>query len=551
MFIRVNNTPNSPRQSVQIVESKRMGDKVKTKILRHVGIAMDNSELEKLKSLANDIINKMQQERIEQTNHFTPPKKGRKAFKKIEDIIPVEEVRLHQIEEEKRIVEGIDEVGSVLFNSFGFDSLFSSKKDTALLKDLILTRIIYPESKNKLHSIMESKLDKEYELQSIYRLMDKIHPLIDELKVKIFNRTRSLFPEKGIDLMLFDVTTLYFESTDTDDLRAFGYSKDHRFNTTQVVLALASNQDGLPVGYELFAGNTAEVKTLIASIEKWKSLFAINQACFIGDRAMFCKDNLAMLDAMGYQYIVAAKLRTMKKNIQEEILDGDNYSLKSFGKEVGWSGEFDYEGRRLICSYKKSRAIVDAKHRQQILDKIMKLVGDDGKADGKKLISNSGVKKFTKSEGSAKFVLDQAKIDVDSAWDGMHGVITNIKDVDAVEIIGRYKRLWVIEDCFRINKTDLKVRPIYHWKKERIEAHIAMCYMSFAILKHLQYQVCLTQKISVHKIIEELLGVQSSIYVHKVTKDRYRVPSRLSNEARKIYKAFNIERSQNACIYMP
>ena len=99
--------------------------------------------------------------------------------------------------------------------------------------------------------------------------MDKLYEQIDEVKKHTFEQTQSLFPEK-VDLVLFDVTTLYFETTETDDLRKFGYSKDCKFNTTQVVLALATNQDGLPIGYELFEGNKAEVTTLAAAIESWK-----------------------------------------------------------------------------------------------------------------------------------------------------------------------------------------------------------------------------------------------------------------------------------------
>jgi transposase len=150
-----------------------------------------------------------------------------------------------------------------------------------------------------------------------------------------------------------------------------------------------------------------------------------------------------------------------------------------------------------------------------------------------------------------EIILDQAKIDADAAWDGMHGVITNIRDCEPETILAKYKRLWVIEQAFRINKHNLKMRPIFHYKKERIESHIALCYMSFAILKHLQYRVSLTQKISVEDIIETLLDTQSSIHIHKVTKDRYRIPGHVSHKISKIYKALGMTRSQNAEIYLP
>lgn len=558
MFIRVNSTPNSPRKSIQIVENNRINGKVKTKILRHVGIAIDDDEVQKLKALAQDIIAKMISEREKNSkqqslfdSNSTPihiKKKGRKPAKRIQDIIPVNQVTLDEIIEEKRVVEGIGEIGRIVFNNLDFNTLLKSKRDNGLLEDMILARLVMPCSKNKLQKVLAAQFDKEYDLQSIYRLMDKLHPMIDIIKQKVFDSTRKLFPNQGVDLMLFDVTTLYFESVDTDELRNYGYSKDHRFNTTQVVLALATNGDGLPIGYELFPGNTAEVKTLIHSIEKWRELFLIKQVCFVGDRAMFCEKNLKLLESYGHHYIVAAKLKNMSSEKKDQILDENNYKLDLFGNEIGWVAEIEHNNRRLICSYKSKRAINDAKNRKQILDKLNKVINNEQNAD--KFIRNNGIKKYTKTIGKSTLILDEDKIEEEAKWDGIHGVITNIKDLDPVEILSRYKRLWVIEEAFRINKTNLSVRPIYHFKKERIETHIALCYMSFAILKHLQYQVALTKKISVNEIIETLLNVQASIHVHKRTKDRYRIPGYMTHAATKIYKAFNLIRSQDAQIYI-
>lgn len=166
------------------------------------------------------------------------------------------------------------------------------------------------------------------------------------------------------------------------------------------------------------------------------------------------------------------------------------------------------------------------------------------------LISNAGVKKFTVTDEASKTVIDEERIAADALWDGLHGVITNIKDEEAEAIIARYARLWVIEESFRIKKHLLKIRPIFHWKANRIHAHIAICYMAFAVLRHLQYRVALTQKISPAIIIEELLQVQASIYVHKRTKDLYRVPGKFSNIARKIYKAMDLTRTEDATVYI-
>lgn len=566
MFVRVNSTPNSPRKSVQIVTSKRNGHKVSTKIIRHIGIATDDHELQALKALAADTIGRIKHaaehgspqgtlfggrsltDFIQDEQDFLNRKKGRPKARAIEDILPPDQVKLIDVEEEKRIVEGVDEIAGELYDELGFMEVFASKKTSTILKDLVLTRLVEHHSKHKLQQIMASKFDKEHDLDAIYRMMDQLHPQIDEIKTMVHRKTKSLIAPE-VNMMFFDVTTLYFESitTSEEDIRKFGYSKDHRFNTTQVVLALATNTDGLPLGYELFDGNKAEVSTLVACLDKWKEHLDIKQICFVGDRAMFCEGNLALLEERGYSYVVAAKLRGLTKDMQEQILDENNYQVREFDKEIGWVGEFDLKNRRLITSYKTARAKNDAQKRQAILDKITKILSKS--TDGKGFVSNSGVKKYT-SQSKSEVVLDQAKVDADAAWDGMHGVITNIKDSPAEAILKLYKRLWVIEESFRISKHNLKMRPIYHYKRERIEAHIAICYMSFAILRHLQYRVNLTQKISVNDIIEELLGVQASIHRHKITGDRYRLPGYTSQKASKIYKAMGKVRSRDATIYL-
>lgn len=576
MYVRVNTTPNSPRKSIQVVKSIREGHKVRTKILRHVGIAMDEEEVEKLKNLAYDIIAKLKVETEKAGGQLSlfeaqsgekmagrlKRKPGRPVTKKLEDIVPVDQVTLDEIVEEKRIVEGVDEIAGSMYEKLGFGNVMGTKKLNELLRSIVLTRLVEPYSKRKSRETLDKKFDKNYDLDRIYRMMDKLHPKIDEIKTKVFERTQSLFPQ-GIHLMFFDVTTLYFESVEADDLRKFGYSKDCRFNTTQVVLALATNVEGLPLGYELFTGNTAEVTTLIAAIEKWRLLFEIRNVCFVGDRAMFSEGNLQLLEDKGYHYVVAAKLRSMDEKMKNQILDENNYRIEFFGNQLAWIAEFDLgedEGkkkkkkedekirkRRLVTSYKTSRAANDAKNRTRILEKIQKTLEKTKSTN--KLITNKGFKKYTSTFDKSHAFLDQNKVDEDAQWDGMHGVITNITDLPAQEIISYYTKLWVIEESFRINKHTLRMRPIFHFKKERIESHIAICYMAFALLRHLQYVITLTQKLSPDTIIDSLLDVQASIYVHTKTGDRYRVPSNVSHNAAKIYKAFDLIRSPNATIY--
>lgn len=554
MYIRVTSTPKSPRKSVKVVESIREGLKVKQVMIHHIGVAATEDEIAKLKKMGLEFIAQEQLRREESTGQrslfdqespeqrlntiqeHNTKKRGRKPLTHLEDIADSDTGMIKNIVEEQRVVDGLHDIGGHVFSQLGYDKILSGKKNIDLLRDIVLMRIANPGSKFKAQRLLANRFDRTHDLDAIYRMMDKLFPKIGEIKAKTFQRAQQLLPET-IDILFFDCTTLYFESTDTDDLRRFGYSKDHRFNTTQVVLALATNSDGLPLGYELFEGNKAEVGTLLACLDSWKKTFNIGSVCFVADRAMMSETNLSQLDAQGYQYVVAAKLRAMSDELKSEILSEHHYHPTLIGEELAWTGEFSYKQRRLIVSYKKSRAKRDAIQREQILNKINKTLGSEGSTQ--KLITNQGVKKYTKSEES-KTVMDEAKIAEDIAWDGLHGVITNIKEASHATIISRYSRLWKIEESFRLNKHTLSMRPIFHFKTERIHAHIAICYMAFAVLRHIEYAVALTQKISPQVIIEELMEVQASILRDTVTGKLYRMPSRFSHTASKIYKAFNI-----------
>lgn len=561
MYIRVTTTPNSPRKSVKVVESIREGFKVKQAMILHVGVASNENEIEKLKQIGKEFIAQEQLRREKSSpqsslldaetmeerlntikNNITQKKRGRKAIVKLQNVTAEDLISLADLVEEKRVIEGFHDIAGHAYDLMGYQTLLKRKKDNELLKDLVLMRIAEPSSKLRTQQTLDARFSKTHNLDLIYRVMDKLYPKIGDLKKKTFERTQKILPET-IDILFFDCTTLYFESVETDEMRQFGYSKDHRFNTTQVVLALATNSDGLPIGYELFEGNKAEVKTLLSCLNSWKKLFNIQSVCFVADRAMMSDDNLKILEQEKHHYVVAAKLRALPTKLISEILLEKNYQAQMINDDFGWIGEFNYKERRLIVSYKTDRASRDSYQREQIIQKLKKRIGDAG--DTKKLITNQGVKKYTRSENS-KTMIDQNKIERDSAWDGLHGVITNIREEQASAILARYARLWKIEESFRINKHTLSMRPIYHFKPERIKAHIALCFMAFSVLRHMEYHVKLTQKISLDVMLDELIHVQASFYRHIPTDKIYRMPGKFSQKASRIYKAFQIQRNNNA-----
>lgn len=550
MYIRTKSSPNSPRKSIQIVEGQRdpVSGKVKQVIVRHLGVAHTDAEEGKMRAFATQVMEEIALEREKGSRQGSLfaldafPRRGRPKKKRLDEVLGVEEVKLCDLTETQRRVEGVHEVGGAVHAQLGFDSLLAHKRDQGILRDIVLGRMFSPDSKRGLCRILSEQFGRGHDLEAVYRMMDKLHPEIGRMKELCFKGSCSLVPDKEVQVVFFDVTTLYFESTQVDTVRNFGYSKDHRFTTVQVVLALASNADGLPLGYELFSGNTAEVKTLLAALENWKRYLPVKEVCFIADRAMFSKANLAALEEAGCTYIIAAKLRTLPQSHKEQVLSQYGYKATVLGNHLAWVKETPYEGKRLITSYKSARAKQDAAGRQEVIGKIKKTIGKKGST--KKFITNQGVKRFTSVQDST-ITLDQTKIDQDALWDGLHGVITNDPHITPAQAIAKYARLWVIEESFRINKHNLKMRPIYHWTPKRIETHIALCYMSYAILRHIQYKVNLIYKISPDEIIRSLMDVQASILQHRITRDSYRMPGRFNDTARKIYKVFNIRRSSD------
>jgi transposase len=556
MFVRVKLKADGIKRSIQIVANTRVKGTVTQRILRHVGTAYDDASETMLKEVAEKQIAQLVAEAASEHPQIScvsfeglpVARKGRKRALRLAEVLSPAEVRLEDVREESRVTEGIHDVIGPVFDSI-YGRLLKSTSSMTLLKDIVLARIADPDSKRASVQLLEQQFGHTHDLDAVYRLMDDVFKHIPRIKQQTFDKTRSLFPD-GVDVILFDVTTLYFESISTDDVRCFGYSKDHRFNTTQVVLALATNSQGLPVGYELFAGNKAEVTTLVAAIDAWKALFKIESACFIGDRAMFTQANVALLQEKGYHYVIAAKLKGLPRELQTTILDATHYRTCSLNNELAWIGEFATHNSRLIVSYKSQRARKDQREREAVLNKIKNTLGKKGHA--KKIVTNSGVKQYVSIDDNAFAQIDTDKIDKAAQWDGLHGVITNILDASPESILARYAQLWVIEESFRINKHTLKMRPIYHRKNTRIQSHIALCYMAFSLMRYVQHHLKVTESLtmSVRHIIDALLQVQASILKHKHTNDRYRLPSAMNHNARKIYNAFGLHRSLDVEPYL-
>jgi transposase len=541
MFVRVKPKPNG-KKSIQIVESYRRADQVSQKIVRHVGQAATDREVDELTRLAQSIIDEMETDKQPCLPFLDPIKLLKENRRKKESS---DSVKIKNLREEQRIIDGIGDVFGKLYKDLKLDKLIGgTHKDeqwNSILESCVLSRIANPVSKRRSASLLEEDYGIKIPLEKIYRMMDHVADREPDIKQRIAQTTLSLFQEQ-VDVLFFDVTTLYFESIDTDELRAFGFSKDCKFKEVQVVLALVTTTKGLPITYKLFPGNTYEGGTLVEMVKDLQSQYAIKNILLVADRAMFNEDNLSCMESLGIQYIVAAKLKTLPKILKFDILHAD-YNEEVIGDEMHWLKEFEYKSRRLVVGYSAKRAGKDAADRQRLVDRLMKKVKGD-KIKVKDLIPNYGSKKYINIEnGNAS--INKEKIEADAEWDGFHGVITNASDKTSSELLSRYRELWQIEEAFRISKHDLKMRPIFHWTENRIKAHIAICFLAFTLAKQAVYRITLQQaSMSFENIRNELLHAQSSVVIDLDSQKKYIIPSHVTVNQKKLYQAFGLKRSQ-------
>lgn len=524
MFVRLKKYSGSKNQSVLICENYREDKKIYQRIISFLGSSSDPKKLEAMRSEGQAFIEQVKAARANPVISTDP------EFT----------MSLNTYEVARKNV-GIRDTLGKLYDDLGFKHILRGKKISKVLKSVVLTRFAEPSSKRKTCSILERRFNEEISSDAVYYMMDQLVKNLSFSQEMVFNATRKA-TEAKIDLALFDVTTLHLETVIQDELRNFGYSKDHKTDTTQVTLALATTSTGLPIGYRLFPGNTAEVSTLMESINYWKQSIAIRDIIIIGDRAMMSQDNLLQLQAAGFKYIIAYPMKKASKALQGTILNRMNYNEATIKGKAYLKQEIKLnEDERLVVTFSEKRRAKDAKTREKLIVKLQKKLGKAKNA--KRLISNRGYLKYTEIDNKIQAEINEKKVAEDAKWDGLHGVLSNT-DLSGEEIVERYKNLWVIEEAFRINKHSLKMRPIYHYTVDRIKAHIEICFLTFALIRHAQYR--LKQRgmhISVDELREELSPIEASILCDRQSGKFYRMPAQMSYQAKEIYKILGSEKN--------
>lgn len=358
-----------------------------------------------------------------------------------------------------------------IYDSIGFNKI---KED--LFRHLVIARLAFPLSKLKTVDYLYRYQGLLLDIDAVYRFLDKLNDTLkDQVEQIAYSHTLKVL-QGNISIVFYDMTTLYFEASDEDDLRKTGFSKDGKHQNPQIYIGLLVGLGGYAIGYDIFEGNIYEGHTLIPFIEKICRKFNLNMPVIVADAGLLSNSNLKSLESDGYEYILGARLKSEPDKIKEQILtthfeDGNTISIKRD------------EHTRLIVHYSSNRASKDAYNRKRGLTRLEKQV-KAGKLT-KSNINNRGYNKYLKLSGKVTIEIDYNKYENDNKWDGLKGYITNT-ELKNKQVIESYKNLWHIEKAFRMSKKDLRIRPIYHRLRHRIEAHICISFTAYCIYKELE-----------------------------------------------------------------
>jgi transposase len=393
-----------------------------------------------------------------------------------------------------------------IFDAIGFNAI-----PDELFRKLVLARLCYPVSKLKTSEYLRRYEGYITDEDQIYRYLDKLNKMQKrQIQCISYKHTLQVLNQQ-ISVVFYDVTKLYFEIKQEDELRKPGFSKDGKHQNPQILLGLLVSTGGYPLAYDIFQGSKFEGHTMMPVLNLFRRKYKLNGLAVVADAGLLSAGNIDALRLNGYQYILGARLKNEPANIKKAILD---LALKD-----GQSAELlRNDGSRLIINYAQARAIKDNDNRQRAIRRLEKML-KTGKLT-KSQINNKGYNRLLKMEGEINVLLDPEKIAVDSRWDGLKGYITNTT-LTIQEIITNYGHLWQIEKAFRIAKTDLSVRPIYHRLQRRIEAHICIAFTAYKVYKELE-RILKEKKSTLSP--EKAIEIAKTIYCINAIKPKSRQP---------------------------
>jgi transposase len=533
MFVKVTRSKNA--DYVQIVESYRLHQATKHRILLNLGRLDEIRDNPSLQRLSLRLAELTRAKQLFNPLHITEGRLfywGYIAYRKLWNDFALPEV-LRGILTRRKI-------------RFRFE-------DACFL--MAVQHLLHPRSKlGTFQNQQQYAQLPELDLNHLYRALDILCEEKTRLEETLFQKNRSLFNMR-VDVVFYDVTTFSFQSVKADTLRDFGYSKDGKFNEVQVVLGLLLDCDGRPIGYELFPGNTFDGNTLAAVLESMEKRFAIRRVVIVADRGLNSKINLKRILDKGYGYIVSSRLRKLPKAVRETVLEAQGFApLDGSEEEVTCktlpyrNGYRDAEGKgqelqeTLVVTYSKKRAEKDRADRLRLVEKAKRLLEDGSQISA---AFKRGGRKYLKRKttGKTEWLLDEETMAADERWDGYYAIQTSEK-MEPREILEAYHGLWKIEESFRIMKSNLEVRPIFHWTEPRIKGHFVVCFLAFLMERSLEFRLRKAGEVAAPEQIRDALNSLCFVEV-EIEGVRYYIKTKSKDLGKTILRTLHIPPPRN------
>ncbi|WGS64354.1 IS1634 family transposase [Marinitoga aeolica] len=467
MFLRTVKN-NKGVEYLRIVESYRKNGKIKQRTIANLG-RVDAFSEEEAENIVNKLIQIFGLKNYINTNEIkdAPDKKNYGIRLIVNKIFERYEMKRYFERLERNIKYDVEEI----------------------LKIMVMNRILEPKSKlgifNNLeylgYSSVEVSEGKELEkdevmLHWLYRTLDVLAENKEGIEKHMYNQRINLF-NTTVDLVFYDVTTLAFETQQTNELLQMGYSKDKKFNESQIVLGMSIDQDKMPVSFDIYPGNTFEGHTFKDAVETMKKEYQLGKVIVVSDRGMMSKKNIEVVENSNYEFIVGKSIKQLKK---VNIFDGEFIEI---AKGIKYR-EVQYDNNRLLIIYSEEKAKKDRADRLRLIEKAKKML-ENNNIDS---MNKRGAKKYLKEENKQNYILDNEKIQNDEKYDGYYGIMTNTK-LNPKQILEQYHTLWKVEETFRTLKNYLETRPIFHWTPKRIKGHIVMSFISYIMQRTLELEL--------------------------------------------------------------
>jgi transposase len=367
---------------------------------------------------------------------------------------------------------------------------------------------------------MESYFGIKHRRQSYYKAARNWLKIKEQAETISVNFAKMHYGFK-YELVFYDVTTLYFETFSEDELRKNGFSKDNKSQQPQILVALMVTKEGFPISYEIFAGNTFEGHTILPVVSKFIQKHDAKNFTIVADAAMISTTNVELFNERNINYIVGARIASLSNELIDQI-------SKNLNKQDKKTIRIATEKGDLICSFSSVRYRKDKYEMEKQIEKAESVIQTPSKT--KKL-------KFTKSKGE-KLLLNESLIEKTKKLLGLKGYYTNLKSSEASNdlIIARYHELYKIEQAFRIAKSDLQTRPIFHFKEEPIKLHILICFISLVVAKHIEIEA----GISIRRFNTELRKISDARLFNIITKKEILLKGKMDPKISNIIKKLNL-----------